>query len=72
MADSVVFVDLPQGSDVITVQSDFWRKDQVKMVNGAWWDDERKLWTVPLAWSTCITLRGIFGKDLMVGPGLTT
>jgi len=72
MADSVVFVDLPQGSDVITVQSDFWRKDQVKMVNGAWWDDERKLWTVPLAWSTCITLRGIFGKDLMVGPGLAT
>lgn len=72
MADSVVFVDLPEGSDVITIQSDFWRKEQVKMVNGAWWDEERKLWTVPLAWSTCITLRGIFGKDLMVGPGLAS
>jgi SNF2 family DNA or RNA helicase len=72
MADSVVFVDLPEGSDVITIQSDFWRKEQCKSIAGARWDEDRRMWTVPLSWAACLMLRGVFGGDLYIGPGLAT
>lgn len=67
MADNVL---VEKVDDLIVVQSEFWRKEQVKMIAGARWDDSIQRWTVPLSWSTCQMLRGVFGQDLLIGPEL--
>src|SRR4051812_31388446 len=54
----------------IAIWSDFREKDYVKQVPGAKWDAERKIWSVPLSWSSCKVLRGVFGQTLTVGPTL--
>ena len=69
MADQVVAELSPEG-DRIGIVSEFWRKEQVKMVPGASFLDELKIWTVPATWQSCQALRGIFGQDLVLGERL--
>lgn len=45
-------------------------KDEVKLISGARWDIDKKHWTVPLTWTSCIQLRGVFGDRLTTGPAL--
>lgn len=56
--------------DRIFVQTAWNERELVKLVPGARWDTERKLWHVPLAWSACLQLRGIFKERLTVGAEL--
>lgn len=56
--------------DRIRIHSQWQDKELVKRVPGARWDTQYSTWTVPLSWPTCITLRGIFGDRLEVGPDL--
>lgn len=69
MADPV-FVE--RSGDLITISSEFWRKEQCKSIAGARWDEDIKKWTVPLSWAACLMLRGVFGSDLLIGPELAT
>jgi len=45
---------------------------RAKEVPGAKWDKSRRAWRYPLSWATCVQLRGVFGSDLEIGPGLAT
>lgn len=55
--------------DVIDVSVPPLEKDLIKAVPGARSVGVRD-WTVPLSWSACLALRGVFGERLEVGPAL--
>lgn len=40
----------------------------IRQLPGANWDNQEQHWHVPLSWAACITLRGLFGWNLDVGP----
>ena len=40
------------------------------MVPGSRWNGRENYWTVPLAWSSCVVLRGVFRDRLEVAPDL--
>lgn len=55
----------------IQVTVDYRLKDALKdRVPGARWDSNRRVWTVPLAWTSCLALRVEFGQELQIGPVL--
>lgn len=54
----------------IVIAADFRDKELCKMVPGARWDAELKIWRVPLSWSSCKALRGVFKDRLEIGPDL--
>lgn len=41
-----------------------------KDIPGASWSPAKKVWTYPLDWPTCTTLRRVFGNALEIGPDL--
>jgi SNF2 family DNA or RNA helicase len=65
----MVSVEWENGSQ-ISVVSSWTEKDMVKQIPGATWNNDEKVWKVPLTWAACLQLRGIFGKDLNIGPEL--
>lgn len=56
--------------DRIFVQTEWNERDLVKLIPGARWHTERKLWHVPLTWVACLQLRGVFRERLTVGTSL--
>lgn len=56
----------------IWILSDYRVKEQIKGVPGARWDHEEKVWTVPLAWTSCLALRAQLGASLSLGDDLRT
>jgi len=56
--------------DRIFVQTEWNERDLVKLIPGARWHTERKLWHVPLTWVACLQLRGVFRERLTVGSAL--
>ena len=65
------YIELDEQQDGrIAIQSEYRERDLIKQVPGKSWDKDRKIWTCPRTWAACIQLRGIFGKDLQVGPRL--
>jgi SNF2 family DNA or RNA helicase len=56
--------------DRIFVQTQWNERELVKLVPGARWHTERKLWHVPLSWVACLQLRGVFKERLTVGGSL--
>jgi SNF2 family DNA or RNA helicase len=67
----VSVVSAERREDVITVHSEFRDKDLIRLVPGAAWDGDTRLWRVPLSWASCRVLRGVFQERLQVGPELT-
>lgn len=59
-------------NDRIIIQSSWNEKDIIKQVPGVKWDPEAKIWYVPVSWSACVQLRGVFGATLHVGEALNT
>lgn len=61
----------------IIVQTQYHERHLVQQVPGSRYDKNARhagstgYWTVPLTWAACITLRGIFGSELVTGPALT-
>jgi hypothetical protein len=55
----------------ISVTTQYHERHLVQQVPGARYDRGAGYWTVPLSWASCITLRGIFGSELVTGPALT-
>lgn len=58
--------------DRIGIASTWAEKDMVKQIPGAMWNKEDAIWTVPLSWSACKQMRGIFGSSLQLGEELKT
>lgn len=52
----------------IALRADLTMLDMIKSVPGAKWDSSRRIWRVPLSWTTCLALRGTFGAWLYIGP----
>lgn len=42
----------------------------VRSVPGRKYDLNKRVWWIPISWSSCIALRGVFGESLVVGPKL--
>ena len=45
-------------------------KSRAQEVPNSKWDEKRRMWRYPLSWATCVQLRGVFGDELDIGPGL--
>lgn len=58
-------------NDRIQVHTQWNERELIKQVPGARWDATMKVWHLPLTWSACIVLRGVFGDELVIGPELT-
>lgn len=54
-------------SSKIVVQTHWNERELVKQIPGSGWDNDAKVWTVPLTWPACLQLRGIFGHQLTIG-----
>ena len=59
--------DLP---GLIALHSDYRVKDSIKAVPGAKWDSDKRVWTVPLSWTSCLALRAELGDSLLIGGNL--
>lgn len=53
--------------EVTTAWSD---KELIKEVPGSKWDPVLRVWTLPVGWSQCLQLRGVFGRALKTGDAL--
>ena len=58
------------GDGRIAIQTEYAEKELIRAVAGTRWDPQAKVWHAPLSWGTCLSLRGIFGQRLIVGPML--
>lgn len=56
--------------DQIVIDTVWNEKESIKKIPGATWDKDAKTWTLPLSWSACNQLRGIFGTALGIGSEL--
>lgn len=54
----------------ILVQTLWNESELVSQVPGIRWHEERRVWRIPINWTACIQLRGIFGDRLTVGQML--
>lgn len=52
----------------VEVETTWVEREMIRQVPGAKWDAGAKVWHVPLSWSSCLVLRGIFGNRLELGP----
>lgn len=46
------------------------QKEQVQEIMGSRWDKGSRRWHIPLSWSACKQMRGVFGNELELGPQL--
>jgi len=56
--------------DQIIVDTRWNEREEIKLIPGTRWDPVEKHWHLPLSWSACVVLRGVFGQRLEVGPEL--
>jgi len=54
----------------IRITADYRWKEVIRELPGATWNRDRSTWTAPLSWSSCVSLRDVFGDGLIIGPGL--
>src|SRR5580765_5800291 len=52
----------------IAVYTEYREKELIKAIPGSRWngDVEPKRWELPLSWTSCITMRGVFGDKLQI------
>lgn len=56
--------------DLVALNSHWYQKEDIKSIPGSHWKASDDMWTLPLSWATCMTLRGVFGTQLSIGPAL--
>lgn len=54
----------------ITINADWRERDLVRQLPGARYDRAADLWRMPLAWASCVVLRGVFGDGLEISDEL--
>lgn len=66
------YAELLPSSSKIEIQTDYADRYLIRQLPGASWNAEARAWRVRLSWAACITLRGLFGSNLAVGPALVS
>jgi SNF2 family DNA or RNA helicase len=61
----------PTRGDRIALKSPFTAKDLIRTLPGARWSKDDGVWSVPLAWTSCLALRDVFKEDLIVMDDLS-
>jgi SNF2 family DNA or RNA helicase len=61
----------PRRGDRIILDSPYTAKDLIRTIPGARWSKDDNKWSVPLAWTSCLAMRAVFGDDLGVGDDLS-
>ena len=56
----------------IVVESGYEHREDIQKLLSRKWSVADKVWTLPLAWSSCLQLRTAFGADLQVKADLST
>lgn len=56
----------------ILCETEYRDRELIKSVPGSRWDANSSKWYVPLSWSSCKALRGVFRDRLDLGPDLIT
>lgn len=56
--------------DEVVVETIWSERDLAAQVPGLRYDGKRKVWHGPIAWSTCVTLKGVFRERLTYGDAL--
>ncbi len=54
----------------IMVKTVWNERELIKQIPGARWDADAKAWWLPVSWTACVQLRGVFGSNLVIGPEL--
>lgn len=65
-APSQVLADLNADGSRIAIHAEYRWKDMLKSIPGSSWDRKAGEWTVPLSWSSCLTLRESFQNELVI------
>jgi SNF2 family DNA or RNA helicase len=65
----VPFAEL--GDGFITVTTVLTDRDRMLLIPGSSYQRDGT-WKAPLSWASCIVLRGVFGSELQLGPGLVS
>lgn len=58
----------PDHPDKITLLSGFEHKDTIKSLLASRWDSKSGVWRLPLSWTSCLSLRGAMGDNLVLDP----
>jgi SNF2 family DNA or RNA helicase len=64
----VPFCEIDDGR--ISIRTEFHDRHLVQELPGARYDRKAEVWTAPLSWASCITLRGLFGERFTAGEKL--
>ncbi|MCW2763866.1 MAG: putative helicase [Marmoricola sp.] len=59
-----------RNGDVIVVETEYRDAELIRAVPGARYKSEQHVWHVPLTWAGLLTLQGLLGDRLQVGPAL--
>jgi SNF2 family DNA or RNA helicase len=57
-------------SDRIIVDAELIERHSVAQIPGSLYEGRRKVWTLPLTWTSCVCLRAVFEDRLMLGAKL--
>lgn len=66
-----VQVELHSSGEHIVIQAPWRLKEVCRALPGSKWNQESQVWTIPLSWTGCLSLRSTFGAELEIGPALT-
>lgn len=60
--------EIDETGERIALYGTLWMdKPLIKQIPGKKWEADRKVWTLPLSWASCIQARSLFGDRLKVG-----
>jgi superfamily II DNA or RNA helicase len=72
-ADDAVIAEIDPADPAKIVLDAPWRwLEAAKTIAGCYRDKTRDVWLLPLSWTACLALRGVFKDELNIGPNLTT
>lgn len=66
-----VYVDLDASKTRIVINAEWRLKEICRSLPGSKWSAESQVWTIPLSWTGCLSLRSTFKEQLEIGPGLS-
>ena len=70
MSGYTVYVELTEAEDKIVIRAPYRLKEICKALPGSKWDSNNQIWTIPVSWTGCVSLRSTFGEALEIGPKL--
>lgn len=66
----MVFAYYDKHLNRIVLNSQYQEKELIKAIPGSLWNSDHRKWTLPLAWASCVALRGSFNGNLHLDDSL--